>query len=1050
MRTVLRPGVAALVCLLALFAIPSHLFAQETAIAGTVRDASGGVLAGVTVEASSPALIEKVRIAVTDGLGQYRIVNLSSGVYTVTFTLQGFATVRRAGIELSDGFIAPVNAEMRVGQVEETVNVSATAPVVDVQSPSNLRTVMTREVMDAIPTGRNIQAVGILIPGTTLQVGGGAALSRDVGGSGNMQQSPLTYHGSTASVTTVDGLRMNDLEVSGQYSDLFNDGSFEEVSYSTGADNAEMGQGGLRINMVPKEGGNTFRGSVLGNWTGEPWQWDNCHQASVSSPCTYKNLEGRGITSVVRVQTIYDFNPTFGGPIVQDRLWFQGTFRHQRVDKTVVDSYFDANPDPVKYAPNLERQALDDGWAMNAAIRLTGQLSEKNKLSGYFDRSNRERDHWGASATTPPEASGRQTLPMEYTLTTKFQSAVSSRLLFEAGFGRYHQDYTELYQPEVTPTTYRINDQLTGRNCCAYSRETWHYAWINDYSGKISYVTGAHNFTAGWTGTNGRRRYTETNTGNLTMRFGATTVNADANGFGPNRVTLILPTDEVSGITMDNGFFVNDKWTFKRATFSGGLRFDWFIGNVQESSVVQSRWLDAYTFSGDELGPNQGKSIPNWKDLSPRLGVSYDLFGNGKTALKASLSRYVDAEAVGFAQSQNPINRLDSSENLTWTDNSRDFTIFNPDGSVQDINFNPNAPIDPNTGLPQNELAALPANSTFGTLVTSTTRVDPAIREGWHVRGYSWEVNAGIQHELMARVSTSFTYWRRLTGGNTVTTDNLNEGPEDFNGPFCIDAPADPRLPGGGGDEYCGIYQQTPESFSITEDNYQTFVNNHLDRVGGKRTVYRHGFDATVRGRLPNGGFVQGGVSFDRSVSDTCYTQLLGDPTSIISPITGQKACDTVAPFKPDIKLTASYNFPWDIRVSAAYQHVTGPIQGANWTFTQAVANANGWQIATAPGSTPNQIASANETINLLTAAFEYDKPLNQLDIRTARRFRFGRYRFELQADLYNVFNDNWIFSESETFGTSTGAGLTPSSTWLRPTNVLVNRMFKMGLQFDF
>jgi hypothetical protein len=309
---------------------------------------------------------------------------------------------------------------------------------------------MTREVMDAIPTGRNIQAVGILIPGTTLQAGGGAALSRDVGGSGNMQQSPLTYHGSTASVTTVDGLRMNDLEVSGQYADLFNDGSFEEVSYSTGADNAEMGQGGLRINMVPKEGGNSFRGTLFGNWTGKAWQFDNCGQANPSAPCTIGALKNRGITSVVRVHKIYDFNPSFGGPVLQDRLWFMGTYRYQRVDKTVVDSYWDMNPDPVKYTPDLDRQALDDGWALNAAIRLTNQVSPKNKLSGYFDRSNRERAHWGASATTPPEASGRQTLPLEYTLTTTWQSTITNRLLLEGGFGRYHQDYTELYQPEVT------------------------------------------------------------------------------------------------------------------------------------------------------------------------------------------------------------------------------------------------------------------------------------------------------------------------------------------------------------------------------------------------------------------------------------------------------------------------------------------------------------------------------------------------------------------------------------------------------------------------
>ena len=264
-RLILLPA-----CLLGLSAVA---VSAQTGIAGVVKDTSGAVLPGVTVEASSPALIEKVRVATTDGAGQYKIINLSSGVYTVTFTLASFGVYRREGIELSDGFTAPVNAELKIGALSDLVTVTGVAPVVDVQS-LHQSTIMTREVMDAIPTGRNIQAVGILIPGTTLQAGGGAVISRDVGGSGNMQQSPLTYHGSTNSVTAVDGLRMNDFEVSGQYADLFNDGSFQEVSYTTGADSAEMGQGGLRINMIPKEGGNAFRGTLTGNWTPEAWVWD--------------------------------------------------------------------------------------------------------------------------------------------------------------------------------------------------------------------------------------------------------------------------------------------------------------------------------------------------------------------------------------------------------------------------------------------------------------------------------------------------------------------------------------------------------------------------------------------------------------------------------------------------------------------------------------------------------------------------------------------------------------------------------------------------------
>ena len=164
-------------------------------LSGEVKDSTGAVLPGVTVEVASPALIEKVRSATSDGAGRYTVASLRPGTYSVTFSLPGFNTVKREGVQLTSDFTATVNADMRVGAVEETITVAANSPLVDVQSITT-RTVMTREVMDTIPTGRNIQAVGIMIPGTSIAAGGGGALSRDVGGSGNLQQSPLQYRGS--------------------------------------------------------------------------------------------------------------------------------------------------------------------------------------------------------------------------------------------------------------------------------------------------------------------------------------------------------------------------------------------------------------------------------------------------------------------------------------------------------------------------------------------------------------------------------------------------------------------------------------------------------------------------------------------------------------------------------------------------------------------------------------------------------------------------------------------------------------------------------------
>src|SRR5688572_25593293 len=310
------------IAFIALVLTPMIASAQTSAISGTVKDASGGVLPGVTVEVSSPALIEKTRSTVTSGSGQYSILALRPGLYTVKFELPGFATVIREGIELTSDFTATINVDLKVGELTETLTVTGESPIVDTSNITQ-RVVMTQEVRDALPTGRNIQAVGIMIPGTTLALGGGGALSRDVGGSGNLQQSPLQFRGSGDTVQTIEGLRLNNLCAQGAYSGVYwNDGSFEEFSYVTGADSAEVGQGGMRVNMVPRDGGNSFRGSMIMNYATESFGSDNCGSPGISLPCTHSNLSGsktfnanNTLTNVDVIKKIWDVNPTFGGPI---------------------------------------------------------------------------------------------------------------------------------------------------------------------------------------------------------------------------------------------------------------------------------------------------------------------------------------------------------------------------------------------------------------------------------------------------------------------------------------------------------------------------------------------------------------------------------------------------------------------------------------------------------------------------------------------------------------------------------------------------------------
>src|SRR5918993_5833560 len=229
---------------------PAVAWAQAS-IAGVVRDPSGGVLPGVTVEASSAALIEKARTVVTDSGGQYRIVDLRPGDYTVTFTLAGFSTVRREGITLQGTMTATIDTELRVGALEETITVTGATPLVDVQSVQQQR-VLSREIIETLPTGRTTMNVAVLIPGMQLSTTFSGE-GQDVGGNTGEVQQTLTIHGSRTGDMRrmVDGLSM---QSQGTSTSAFaaNEGMVQELVVDSAAGSAEQSSGGVRMNIIPR------------------------------------------------------------------------------------------------------------------------------------------------------------------------------------------------------------------------------------------------------------------------------------------------------------------------------------------------------------------------------------------------------------------------------------------------------------------------------------------------------------------------------------------------------------------------------------------------------------------------------------------------------------------------------------------------------------------------------------------------------------------------------------------------------------------------------
>ena len=416
-------AVAAAVLLLA----PAAAVAQSS-IAGAVTDDTGGVLPGVTIEAASPVLIESSRVVFTDGTGSYNIIDLRPGEYSVTFTLPGFGTLVRDQLILGADVAMPLDAVMAVGSVEETITVSGETPVVDVQQVQRIE-VMTRETQEAIPTGRSMWSYALLIPGVKVH-------KPDVGGTAGVQQSEMMGRGLDAAHTTieVDGMMINTMISDGRYQAYLNPMLAAETSYTTSGQGAETQNGGLRINMIPNEGGNQFSGNFFGGFTPGGWQADNLGLAGDGLSARNQVALDTGIKQPTAVEGIFDTNGAIGGPVFRDRLWFFSTGRFNGVNNAITNSI---NPDGT--------QGLDNNTIHSGNVRLTWQMTQQHKISAMFDKVRKRRFSNHGPGTDLNTAASSWTSPHYDTGTAKWTGTLSNRMLAEFGFSLIYEDWDPGY-----------------------------------------------------------------------------------------------------------------------------------------------------------------------------------------------------------------------------------------------------------------------------------------------------------------------------------------------------------------------------------------------------------------------------------------------------------------------------------------------------------------------------------------------------------------------------------------------------------------------------
>jgi hypothetical protein len=701
---------------------PAAAQTAASAIVGSVRDDSGAAIPGVTIEVSSPALIERSKVSVSEADGRYQIVDLRPGTYTVTFTLSGFQTVRREGVVLSASFTATVDAELSVGQIAEQITVQGGASVIDVRSGSSERP-LHQELLEGIPVGRIPNVAVLLVPG--------AVTARpDVGGSETGQTAGISVHGAQTRdlVWNTDGLDMTSNTgsggVSGQYP---NQGAYQEVIVQTKALPAEVGAGGVSVNMITKDGGNQFRGDLFGTFTNSDLQAGNVSAAQ----------RERGLTAPSATDVFYDLNAGIGGPIRRDRLWFYGSARRFRVDRYEASTF---NPDGT--------QALDENLIWNATGKATWQINPANRVSGFVDYNYKIRDHRRQTSTAyqfvSPEASYNSPLwgPVA---NLKLTSTIRPNLLLDAGFSWYYVPWSLDYQPGLDagafprvdiarstligappPSMVRANQERRSWNAVA----SWLPRWRGEHQ-----VRGGVQFQHAPYG----QIFDSLGHGDFVARY--------RNGV-PDSVQVYNTPVTTSLNQYELGLFVQDAWTVARGvTINAGVRVERHVGSLDEQSSGAGQFVTARTF------PAQSRLI-DWTNVVPRLSVAWDVTGRGRTAIKASASQYTQRQGAQLVDQLNPMRQ--NTEIRTWVDANNDL--------VPQL-----TEIGPSQG---------------GLDRGANVRIDPNLK-----RPTQWEASASLEHQLADDLAVTVSYFYRRYSDLTAVV-NVAVSPDDY-APLEITNPLD-------------------------------------------------------------------------------------------------------------------------------------------------------------------------------------------------------------------------------------------------------------------
>lgn len=947
-----------IVCLLAA-AAPLWAQVQTGSITGVVTDASGAVLPGASITLTGEKLIGGAQTQTTDATGNYRFDRLPPGDYHVKFELQGFKTVERTDIKVSAAFVASVNARLELGSMNETVVVTGQSPTVDTKS--NLQqTIMTQDVLEGVPTGRDPWSLAKIIPGVSIS-------TYDVGGTQSFQQSSLQAHGSNTNDVSynIDGATVNWPGSGGGATMLYYDqGMFEEVNYMTSAIPAEVLAGGVSINMVTKDAGNKWRGNTKYYFSDQSLQSDNTHAAGLPA-----NFPGNP------TKNLYDFNLAGGGAVATDKLWVNGSIRRWVVNKFVAAKNPDGSP------------ALDDNTLKNYSGKGTYAISQNQKAIFSYNWNNKIRGH---RRDTPPSlvpdlASLVQTNPASATQ-AKY-TGIRNKLVYESSFSIMKGETDYGYQTGTPSTAIRAVDSAADAANFAAQRQEAQPNSRTQFDNVVSYnVTGMgdHLIKAG---VQFARLYFDDRYNVLNGLY------LNYTNSKPTSVSEYNTPTESTSIEHVLGGFIQDSWTIaNRLTLNLGARFDHNTGIIPPQSTAGGPFIGPQSVPGSE--PIH-QSLAVW-----RTGMVYDPMGDGKSAIKASYSRYGLQVGVDRVTNVNPL--FAASRTCPWSDpNSLNVLT---------------ATTEPSLGTVLGEINTAQCTAFPGLRVHYA---DTTNGPNWP---YSDEITAGVEHQVIADMRVGVMYYHR-TNRNQIGVVNAAVTPNMYV-PVTINVPNGPNGP-----TTATLYNLASPAFNSLA-NYQYENASYLDTnyngvevTANKRFSHRWQMVAGLTLGANKGGLNTGGTATGQNNGlggiGSATEGDLNDPNATLYS-NGYVGYDS----KVQFRLSGSYILPGEISVAGSLISNSGYPYSSTYTVTRAIYP---------------QLVRASQVI-FLSDHSERLPSVTSVDLRFSRAFKFGVRQIVPQVDVFNIANSAAI------------VGLNPSvgATYLAPNQILSPRIVRVGFSIDF